>query len=190
LNALIGNVAMVPIKKGEQISYNKIADPSMRTGLAPQIAPGRRAIALPVDEKSGVSKLIKPGDRVDLITVLDFGGGKENKIAKTILQDVVVLSIGHYITNNVARVIEGDPYGGKEKVRPLAEDFGYATVTLEVDPVQAQVLALILNSSDNAFTLVLRNNEDNERSNFGGSILTEVLGPDAAKVRIGQAGKK
>ncbi len=189
LRELVGSVASVPIKKGEQITFNKISEIGIRTGLAPQIAPGRRALSILVNETTGVAKLVKPGDRVDLIAVLDFGGGKENKIAKTFLQDVVVLAVGRNVTNNPSRIIEGDSYG-KDKVRSLAEDFSFASVTLEVDPVQAQVLALISSSGDSPVTLALRNNEDTERSNFGASVLSEVLGPDVSKIKIGQGGNQ
>jgi pilus assembly protein CpaB len=181
LKGLAGTVAIVPIRKGEQITYNKITEPSMRTGLAPQIAPGRRAIAIPVSETSAVSKLIKPGDRVDLIAVLDAGGGKENKISKTVLQDVIILSIGKYVTNNVARVVESD--GGKEKVRSLAQDGTYNSVTLEVEPAQAQALALVLANGDNALTLSLRNNDDTERLSFPSTIMSDVLGSDLNRVK-------
>lgn len=186
---LTGSVALVPIKKGEQITYNKITEPSIRTGLASQIAPGKRAVAIPIDEKTGVSKLIKPGDRVDLIAVLDLGGGKENKISKTFLQDVVVLSTGKNVTNHVARVVEVDPFGGKEKVRPLTEDTTFSTVTLEVDPIQAQLLSLVMSNSDNAISLALRNNDDSDRPTVGAATFTDILGADAAKAQRRPAGK-
>lgn len=186
---LTGSVALVPIKKGEQITYNKITEPSIRTGLASQIAPGKRAVAIPIDEKTGVSKLIKPGDRVDLIAVLDLGGGKENKISKTFLQDVVVLSTGKNVTNHVARVVEVDPFGGKEKVRPLTEDTTFSTVTLEVDPIQAQLLSLVMSNSDNAISLALRNNDDSDRPVVGAATFTDILGADAAKAQRRPAGK-
>src|SRR5690606_14819848 len=80
---IIGHVAVVPIKKGEQLALNKITEPNLRTGLAPQVAPGKRAMALPAGEIETVGKLVKPGDRVDVIAVLDVGagaGGKEVKV--------------------------------------------------------------------------------------------------------------
>lgn len=183
LKGLAGTVATVPIKKGEQITYNKLIEPSMRTGLSPQIAPGRRAVAIPVNETSGVAKLVKPGDRVDLVAVMDMGGGKENKIAKTILQDVVVLSIGRYITNNIARTVESDPFGGPNKIKSLAEDFSFASVTLEVEPVQAQTLALLMSSGDNGVILSLRNNDDVDRATLPATTYGDLLGPDAAKLK-------
>ena len=188
LKGLAGTVAVVPIKKGEQLTYNKITEPNMRTGLATQIAPGRRAISIPVNETTGVSKLVKPGDRVDLIAVIDPGGGKENKIARTILQDVVVLSIGRYVTNNVARIVEQDAFGGKDRVKSLAEDFSFTSVTLEVEPNQAQALALVLNNGDNAIVLSLRNNDDVDRVLLPGTGVGDLLGPDASKLKA--QGKK
>lgn len=181
LKGMAGTIAVVPIKKGEQLTYNKITEPGLRTGLSPQIAPGRRAVAIPISEITGVSKLVKPGDRVDLIAILDAGGGKEAKVAKTVLQDVVILSIGKYVANNVARIIEADSSGGKDKVRSLAEDFSYSTVTLEVDPVQAQAIALIMSNGDNAITLSLRNNDDNERVSVPPAFIHDVLGQDVAR---------
>lgn len=187
---VVGSVAIVPVKKGEQLTYNKITQPGLRTGLAPQIAPGRRAIAIPVNEISGISKLVKPGDRVDLIAVIDLGGGKDNKIAKTILQDVVVLSVGRSVTNNIARVVEADPYGGKEKIRSLSEDTSFSSITLEVEPQQAQTMALVQSNGDAALTLSLRNNDDTDRTNLGSTIFTDVLGSDASRVRMPAGGKK
>ncbi len=185
LKGLAGTVAVVPVKKGEQITYNKLNEASIRTGLAPQIAPGRRAIAVPVNETSGVAKLVKPGDRVDLLAIIDMGGGKENKIAKTILQDVVVLSIGRYVSNNVARTVEADPFGGPNKIRSLVEDFSFASVTLEVEPIQAQMIALILAGGDSAITLSLRNNDDTDRVNVPSTVFGDLLGSDAAKLKGG-----
>jgi pilus assembly protein CpaB len=95
-----------------------------------------------VDEISSVSKLLKPGDRVDLISVIDVGsnaGGRENKIAKTLLQDVVILAVGRNVTNNLARKVDFDPQNGKTRVKSLVDFDGYSSITIEVDPNQAQL---------------------------------------------------
>ena len=188
--AASGYVSIVPIKKGEQVTYNKIVEPGMRTGLAPQVAPGKRAIAIPVGEVSSVSKLVKPGDRVDLIAVLDMGGGRENRIAKTVLQDVVVLAVGRNVTGNVARTVESDIYGGKDRIKTLSEDSNFSSVTLEVEPSQAQALALVLNNADNILTLALRNNDDTDRQNIGSTSVIDLLGADANKLRLPAGAKR
>lgn len=188
--SLAGWVAMVPIRKGEQITYNKLTEPGIRTGLASQITPGKRAVALPVNEVSGVAKLVKPGDRVDVIAIMDTGGGKENKIAKTVLQDVVVLAVGRNVTNNVPRLVENDPYTGKEKVKALGDDASFASVTVEVEPQQAQTLALIMANGENAVTLSLRNNDDTDRIGVGVTAVSDVLGADSSRNQRLPAGKR
>lgn len=180
VRSLNGTVAIVPIKKGEQIAMNKITEPGVRTGLSPQISPGKRAIAVNVTEITGIAKLIKPGDRVDVIAVFDAGGGKENKISKTVLQDVVVLSTGKNITNNIARVIERD--GAKEKIRSLSEDVNYQTIALEVEPNQAQQIGLLI-FGDVQLYFSLRNNDDSDRATGATSTtLRDVFGADLSRV--------
>jgi len=186
MKSLVGTVALVSIRKDEQVTRNKLTEPSIRTGLAPQVTPGKRAITVPVNDFTGVGKLIKPGDRVDLIVVLEMGGGKENKLAKTLLQDVVILAVGRNVTNNIPRLVERE--GGKEKVRSLTEDFSFNSVTLEVDPAQAQTIALVSANGDGVLTLALRNNDDSERAQQGAVTLIDVLGADAARIQRAPAG--
>jgi pilus assembly protein CpaB len=188
MKQLSGTIAIVPIRKEEQLTYNKITEPSIRTGLAPQITPGRRAVAVPVNDITGVSKLVKPGDRIDLIAIIDGGGSKTNKIAKTVLQDVVVLAVGRNVTNNVARIVEQDSYTGKDRVRSLSEDASFGTVTLEVEPLQAQLLTLIQSGGDSTLMLSLRNNDDTERVELGATGFMDIMGADAARMQRQIAG--
>lgn len=189
MKSLVGMVAIVPIREGEQLAYNKLSEPGIRTGLSPQVAPGKRAIAIPITEITGVAKLVKPGDRVDLIAVVDLGsnGGKKEKVAKTLFQDVVVLSVGRNVANNLARKIEPDPFNGKERVRSLTRDDSFASVTVEVDPGEAQALAFVLSSSENTLTLSLRNNDDTQRANLKSTDIGDILGADASRVQRGPA---
>ena len=180
LKKYAGVIAVVPVKKGEQITINKISEPSIRTGLSPQIAPGRRAMTIGVNDLTGLSKLVKPGDRVDVVAVIDTGQGKFGRFARTILQDVIVLAAGKNVTNNPARTVETDPFTGKEKVRPLSEDMSFNTVTIEVDANQAQMVAFIQSYSDNMLFLSLRNNDDNDRANLSSIMLREFLPPEVA----------
>jgi len=189
VKSLSGSVAIVPIKTGEQIAYNKITEPGIRTGLAPEIAPGRRAISIPVTEHTSVSKLIKPGNRVDLIAVMKMPGGQsDEKVVKTILQDVVVLAVGQNITNNIPRVIEYD--GKTERTRSLNSNTAYTSVTLEVDRAQAQALTLIMSSGDNAISLSLRNNDDTERTNLGSMMMIDIIGVDVNRTQRAISGQR
>jgi pilus assembly protein CpaB len=190
MQPLIGAVALVALKSGEQVTFNKITEPSARTGLSPQVSPGMRAVSIPVTETSGVGKLIKPNDRVDLIGVIDGGGGKENKVSRTLIQDVVVLAVGKYITNNVPRIVEID--GKKQKVRSIAEDVSFNSITIEVEPDQAQRIALILSNPENSISFSLRNNDDNARVQIPPSNVSDILGGDVTRSLRGlqQGGRK
>ena len=139
---MAGTVAIVPIKKDEQISYNKLTEPNVRTGLAPQVAPGPPRGRDPGgrDQRASPSSSSR-ATAIDVIAVIK-GQTKEGRIAKVILQDVVVLSTGRAVTNNVARVVETDAFGGKERIRNLAEETGFSSITIEVEPQQAEQLAL------------------------------------------------
>jgi pilus assembly protein CpaB len=182
IKRLVGNVALVSIKKGEQLTLNKIAEASMRTGLAAQVTRGRRAFSITIDDSSAVTRLLKPGDRVDIISVIDLGanaGGRDNKVAKIFLQDVVILAVGRNITNNFARRVDYDPSTGRERVRNLTEYDGYSTITVEVDPLQAQQLAAIVAGSGNRLVLSLRNNDDTDRGTYSSSRAGDVLNDGA-----------
>jgi pilus assembly protein CpaB len=184
-----GLVAIVPIKKGEQISLNKISEAGIRTGLSPQVTPGKRAVSIPVSETTGVSKLVKPGDRVDIIAIIDPGGRKEQKISRTVLQDAVVLAVGRNVTNNAARTIELDNVNGKSNVRSLVDDFSFASVTLEVDPLQAQMVALLLANGESSLSLSLRNNDDTDRASLPATTFSDVWGGEGTNLRFPAGGR-
>lgn len=173
---LTGFVAMVPIKKGEQITQNKISEPNIRTGLSPRVNPGKRAVSIPVNEITGVAKLIKPGDRVDVIAILSSRQGALNtKIAKTVLQDVPILAVGRVISGNMPRLVQEGSSGGV-KVRNLTSFDGFVSVTIEVFPQHAQMLSLLTGDRDTTITLALRNNDDTEQAALSDVTNWEVLG--------------
>ncbi len=76
LDQVVGRVARQPISQGEQILNNKIYASREETGLAFTVPPGKRAIAVGVDEVVGSGGNIVPGDFVDVVAVIDT---KENK---------------------------------------------------------------------------------------------------------------
>jgi len=181
---LVGTVAVVPIKKGEQITANKISEPSIRTGLSPQISPGKRAVAIPVDEFTGVAKLIKPGDHIDLIAILPVPDGKPGaKVARTVLQDVSVLAVGRYVSGNIGRKVK-ESSKGNERVKSLETYDGFISVTVELPPPQAQLVGLLINDRSSRLMLTLRNSDDSEKPS-----LSDVFNGDISEQRR-PAGKR
>jgi len=175
-------IATVPILKGEQITKPRLTYPGANTGLARQISVGKRAMAITVSNKNAVGRLIKPGDRVDIIASVDYAGGrKEFQKIMTVLQDVLVLSTGYNVTNNLP--IVGIKTDSEIKKLNLNTYTQYNTVTLEVDPFQAQKLAYVLQNLDSSPSLILRNNNDKEIATLPPIKLFDVLGAESAEAR-------
>ena len=154
-----GQVAAVPIKKGEQLLQTKLLEPGPSTGISAEVSPGKRAITIPIDEMRGVSRLIRPGDRIDLVAALDFGRGAESKReVRTILQDVVVLATGLNIVNKIPRRVVQD--GGNIIYENLDVSNNFTNIVVEVKPEDAQMLVYLLSTAPGNLFTVLRHPND------------------------------
>ncbi len=173
---VIGMVAASPIKAGEQILATKVLSPGPNTGLSMQVAPNKRAVTIPVDDVRGVGKLIRPGDRIDLVTLIEANKGQVGSRAevKTLLQDVIVLATGVNVTNGIPRTLE--TISGSQQYRNLNGDTSFTTITVEVNPKEAQDLVYILANNPGSIYLSLRNPNDRTRVNMPASNESSVLG--------------
>lgn len=176
---VLNMIALIPIRKGDQISANKVGPLGLRTGLSRQVAPGKRAISISVTETSSVSKLLKPGDRIDILVTVEppNATGRGNQVTRTLLQDVPVLAVGKFVTSQIHRSVTKEE-GGREIVKNLHENDAYATVTVEVDPSNAQVIAFLTGAPGMGFTISLRNNDDTERVALPPLHMGDILGGD------------
>lgn len=182
IEELYNTIAAVPIKTGEQITRPRITYPGAQSGLSRQISVGKRALAIQVSDYSSVSKLIKPGDRVDVLALIDYAGGKKEKIkVKTVLQDVLVLSTGLQVTNNIPLV---NMQTSETEVREMKLNTytNFNTVTLELTPFEVQK-TIYLVAAGSGIYLTLRNNDDKAIERIPGTRLFDVLGEDAAEAK-------
>jgi pilus assembly protein CpaB len=101
-----------------------------------------RAISIKVDKVSGVSGFVLPGDRVDVIAIVDQVSSNRDALAKTILQNVEVLAAG-----------EKTEKRGNEPIT-------VQSVTLLVDTEGAEKLALA--QTEGKLQMSLRNPNDTE----------------------------
>ena len=155
----IGLVALAPLSKGEQVLRTKITRPGPTTGLSLQVSPTKRALTIPIDESRGVAKLLKPGDRVDLIVALDVReGARQKKEIKTIMQDVVILATGIKVVNELPRVFE--EISGNSFIRNIRAATDFNSITIEADPKDVQDLVYVLATSPGSLFLSLRHPSD------------------------------
>lgn len=127
-DAVVGAVVRRGLFAGQPITNASVVKPGDRGFLAAVLAPGKRAVSVPINATSGNSGLIFPGDRVDLILTQTLDGDTTRRVSETVLPDIRIIAMG---------VETGDdPKKGKhhEKAR---------TATLEVTPREAESVALV-----------------------------------------------
>jgi len=143
LQDALGAVSRADIVKGEQILASRIVSEKNAATLAFRLPEKMRAISIPVNEVTGVSGFISPGNRVDVLVTYSDEEINEVTTTYTILQNALVMAVGEHTREN-----EGEE-------RKLV-----STVTLAVTPGQAEVLAHALVKG--TFHLTLRSSLDEE----------------------------
>jgi pilus assembly protein CpaB len=113
-------VLSMPAVHGEPIIWSQL-EGLKAPAFSAHLAPGRRAITVPVDDISSLSGMLEPGDLIDIVCYIR----KDNKLVMfTVLQGVTVLAAGTKVSQK-----SEDPEG-KEKT--------FNTVTLDTSPQDAQ----------------------------------------------------
>ena len=142
-----------PISAGEPVVAARVSGFGEKVTIAGAIDPDKRAIAIRVDDVSGVAGFITPGDRVDIVLTrrLDSGGMQ----ADTILQNITVRGI--------------DQVADEDRDKPSV----VRTVTVELTAANAQRLALAQQAG--TLSLTLRNLGDRNTSALPTVKLTELM---------------
>ncbi len=179
------------IDPNQPVIATDVLRPRDRGFLAAVLRPGTRAISIGVDVVTGASGLIWPGDEVDLILTqnLQQGGSTESPgrrvVGETILSAVRVIAVDQQISHSgtdatAARVVA-------------------RTVTLEVNPEQAERLAVAMQLG--RISLVVRSIEGVPEASgprpslvFGSDVSSALTGPQApspsTRMRIIQGGSQ
>jgi pilus assembly protein CpaB len=92
---LPGSLVRKFVEAGDPITLQDILRPRDRGFLASVLAPDSRAISIKVDEESGVSGLIRPGDRVDVVLtqVFEKADPARRALSETVLRNVLAIAI-------------------------------------------------------------------------------------------------
>jgi pilus assembly protein CpaB len=119
----------------------------METGISADIKKNMRAVSVNCSGAASVSGMVKPNDHVDVIGTFDFEGksGKRDFVTCTMLQNVLVLATGTETA--------------KRSLQTAGLTRNYSTVTLEVTPREAEMLAFA-EQLKGRIVLSLRNRKD------------------------------
>src|SRR5690606_39968 len=90
------------------------------------------------------------------------------------MQDVVVLSTGMRVMNELPAMIERQ--GKDEYVRSLRGDTNFTTITIEASPEESQDLVYILSTSPGSLFLTLRHPSDHTKKRMPESTIESLLG--------------
>ena len=153
IDSVAGQTCKIFLAGKEPITATKLS--SRGGGLSMLVRPGYRATSLEVNQVSGVSGFVLPGDRVDVLATVDQRGGEEEAVTKTILENAEVLASGQKTT--------------QQDNKPITVQ----AVTILVDPMGAERLALALH--EGKLHLVLRNPEDSDTLKVGALSTQQML---------------
>lgn len=140
----VGSLSPVAISKGEYLLDNRLIKPGEgQDRLSYAVPEGMRAMSIPIDNVTGISNMIKIGDRVDFVGIVPAHSASPEPRAMLILQNIKILAVGSTY---------------KETTAPQSSEAG--TLTVAVDPQDALKLKMALENTD--FALALRPPSNND----------------------------
>jgi pilus assembly protein CpaB len=162
---VVGRVARIPIYTGEQLVQDKLASSKTDLGLSYIVPDGMRAMGVKVDKVIGAGGLIRPGDRVDVVAVVevkyqDLNTEREitDTRSLTVGQNIEVLAVEQKLENQIAPATGGSTQtsttnDGTPVDQPAAQPDS-KVVTLALTPEQTQ--AVMLSEAKGSIRLVVR----------------------------------
>jgi len=138
-----GRAAMRQITANEILTAKSLSEGANRLSTAQLLNPQMRAVSVPVNEVTGASGLIFPGDRVDVFFTRDGQQEEALPYSELLAQGARVLAVGQ------------DMNVGKDKPEMVK------SATIEVTPLQAQKVTLA--TSVGSINLAVRHFSDESR---------------------------
>lgn len=154
IDSVVGQTTKVFMSAREPVTAIKMS--SRGGGLSMLVKPTMRAASLEVNQVSGVSGFVLPGDRVDVLVTVDPRDMHEDAVTRTVLQNTEVLAAGQKTE--------------QQDNKPITVQ----AVTLLVSPDGAETLALALH--EGKIHLVLRNPEDQSEVDVASLSTRQMLG--------------
>jgi pilus assembly protein CpaB len=135
IDRIVGRVPHTGAPAGLPILDSMLLPPGHHAGV--QVPPGLRAVAVKIDESSGVDNHLEPGCHVDVVGMFTVRGSKRAEtVARTILEDVEVAAVGDRLAPSAPGPDGEDDRKTGRRERPVR------AVTLLVKPEQVPTLHL------------------------------------------------
>ena len=145
---VVGRKLLLGHRRGDVLFWSDVegGNPAAE-GLSSGIKKTMRAVSINCSGAAAVSFMVRPNDHVDVIGTFDFDTtpGKKNFVTCTILQNVLVLATGSRTS--------------KSQLGASMRADAYSTITLEVTPREAEMLAFA-EQMKGRLVLSLRNRND------------------------------
>lgn len=161
---IVGAVVRERILAGEPIIASKLVRAGQSGFLAVVLAPGMRAMSVPLTQERGAGGFILPGDRVDVIMsrrAEQSVDGRDGFVTATVLTNIRILAVGETTTAGDSQNVTG------------------SNATLEVGPREAEVLAFAQAQGD--LYLVLRSYADAQQAS--GAVINPAQSADSGGSR-------
>lgn len=153
IDSVAGRVARVAVFNGEPIVPGRLAPEGTTPGLTSKITPGKRAMAIRINDVSGIAGMIQPNSRVDILLTTTLGNA--TRTGKIFMENMRVLMMQTSTTKT-------------EDGRPIP-----ATVaTLEVTPEETELLGVA--QQQGSIQLVLRGYGDPDSVKTRGATTADV----------------
>lgn len=146
-NEIVGRITTQAVYPGELIVRQRIRVHQGGSALSALINPSMRAVSVRVNDVSGVSGFLLPGNRVDVFSSFKV---EEKTYTDLILQDIRVLAV--------------DQEASFDKDKPQLVH----AVTLETSPAQTRILTQAM--TEGSIQLALRNPQDKSREETAAAI--------------------
>ena len=158
-----GKVANTKILADEPILAKKLTSAESSTlGIAPSIEEGKRAVSIFVEMDSGLSGLLRSGNYVDVLATYEADGTPDpnatinsvsylNGITVTLAQNAKVIAL--------AQITDAEKQDQAVQNAENTDEI-YGTVTLEVSPAEAILIASAEANGKSKIMLILRSQND------------------------------
>ncbi len=165
--SFIGRIPKTTIAADEVISFDKLLEENSPGGITSLIQKDQRAITIRVNDITGVGGFINPGDRVDLLSVVDIGKGE--LVSKAILQNVLVIAIGELLLDPNSRTTVAAPKG-----------INQVTFALNLNDSEKLNLA----AAKGEIRLVLKSFKNKEKEDDFGALASDLYETPETKTKV------